>query len=244
MKDTLDPNPAFSTVQTPNADHARAEVVATIGLLRDNGARMTAYLLAGMAARDETEHEISTAGLQRCLMPVKIAVAALLGNDAVEDLDPKALEWMRNELKKDVECLKATKALSQYLTRFSENIDTGQPCALDEIFASLAIVRDQFITPFNAFIERLQDIMKKDRAARVAHIQESASRARHGVDLIGEIARTVRMVSINAQIEAARAGDNGRAFSIIAQEINALSDEISRVGTTVKDGLSDTLDFA
>jgi methyl-accepting chemotaxis protein len=51
----------------------------------------------------------------------------------------------------------------------------------------------------------------------------------------------VRMVSINAQIEAARAGDRGRAFSIIAQEINSLSDEISNVGRSVHDGLSDTL---
>lgn len=243
MKDIADHQDESSEGRKPNTDHARAEVVSTIGLLRDNGARMTAYMLAELASRNDEERAISVAGLQRCLEPVQIAISALLGSEHVEGLDRAALEWMRRELKKDSECLAAVKELSRHLTDFSGNIEAGEPCNIDDIFASLKIVKDRFIEPFNAFIERLQDKMKNDRQKRVEGIHESASRAKHGVELIGEIARTVRMVSINAQIEAARAGDHGRAFAIIAQEINASSDEITRVGTTVKDGLSDTLDF-
>jgi len=229
--------------QNPNSDLERATIITTIGLLRDSGARMTAYLFAGMMARNETEQDISHAGLQRCLAPVKLAIAALLGTGPVEGHDRKALEWMRKELHDDPTCLAGVKALCNYLERFSDNIEAGEPCEIDDIFASLEVVKTKFIGPFNGFIDHLETTIKADRGRRITSLHESATRATNGVERIGEIARTVRMVSINAQIEAARAGDHGKAFTIIAQEINALSDEISRVGTSVKEGLSDTLDF-
>lgn len=68
---------------------------------------------------------------------------------------------------------------------------------------------------------------------------------------VGEIARNINLLSLNASIEAARAGDAGRGFAVVANNIRSLSDEskkavsdaqtnedniaaaISQVGTTV-----------
>jgi hypothetical protein len=49
-------------------------------------------------------------------------------------------------------------------------------------------------------------------------------RIRGSIDEISEINLKARVLSINAQIEASRAGEAGRAFSIVAQEMVSLSD--------------------
>ena len=235
---------AAATPAANNSNHldlARADVVYAIGLIRDNGARLTAYLLARLAAKTDAENQICTEGLERCIAPIELAIDALLGKTHIDSLDTDALNWMRAELQSDPDCLASVQSLAKYMRVFLSQIEAGTNPDLDQIFASLEIVRSSFIGNFSAFVSRLQDSIHEDRSIRIAGIQDSASRAKRGVDRIGEIARTVRMVSINAQIEAARAGDRGRAFSIIAQEINALSDEISAVGQDVQDGLQDTL---
>jgi len=50
------------------------------------------------------------------------------------------------------------------------------------------------------------------------------SRIHGSISEISEINLKARVLSINAQIEASRAGDSGRAFSIVAQEMVSLSD--------------------
>jgi len=55
--------------------------------------------------------------------------------------------------------------------------------------------------------------------------------------LINSIANQSRMLSLNAQIEAARAGEHGRGFSIVAREMQKLSDETTNSIKNVREVL-------
>lgn len=75
-----------------------------------------------------------------------------------------------------------------------------------------------------------------DAGARGALERARAARLR-----IQSIARTVRLISINASVEAARAGDAGRSFAVIAREIGALSEQTAEVSIEMGHSMEEIL---
>jgi len=54
---------------------------------------------------------------------------------------------------------------------------------------------------------------------------------------IADIARQVNILAINAKIEAARAGDSGRGFGVVAEAINELSQKTARAAEDIAENI-------
>ena len=62
---------------------------------------------------------------------------------------------------------------------------------------------------------------------------ESVSKIQESVKLISSIAEETNMLSLNASIEAARAGDAGKGFGVVATEIQKLAEESNHSASTI-----------
>jgi len=63
---------------------------------------------------------------------------------------------------------------------------------------------------------------------RFSTVQKKSREMSNFIQLINDIADNVNLLSLNASIEAARAGTAGRGFAIVAEQISKLADETTR----------------
>jgi methyl-accepting chemotaxis protein len=74
----------------------------------------------------------------------------------------------------------------------------------------------------------------------VVRLSEQSQTIEDIINAVQDIADQSNLLAVNASIEAARAGDQGKGFSVVAQEIKSLSDQSKRATDQVKSILDDT----
>ncbi len=90
-----------------------------------------------------------------------------------------------------------------------------------KIVENLTLVNNDCVAAFDSIFEG------------IASVEGSANRISDASELISSIAGQTNLLSLNASIEAARAGDAGRGFSVVAEEIRKLSDESEQNVSTI-----------
>ena len=97
------------------------------------------------------------------------------------------------------------------------------------------------IAGMNAIRNQIQDTSK-----RIKRLGESSQEIGEIVELISDITEQTNVLALNAAIQAAAAGDAGRGFSVVAEEVQRLAERSAqatrRIGAIVKTIQSDTQD--
>lgn len=100
---------------------------------------------------------------------------------------------------------------------------------------------NQLVKATRELAERGNDGIARTGSA-MTDLRKSSRRIADIVGLIDEIAFQTNLLSLNAAVEAARAGDQGRGFAVVASEVRNLAQRSAEAAKEIKALITDSLD--
>ena len=155
-----------------------------------------------------------------------------------------------NEISKAVEDVaEGSTGMAASISKINENLlemsnETKDiNASVDEIKNQTVAVQDSSKT-MNDKIKSMQDSSRKMDdgisaiSKRIETVNKTVDKVSNIVSVIEEISGETNLLSLNASIEAARAGDAGKGFAVVAQEIRVLSDNTNTELENIKQIIS------
>ncbi len=145
-------------------------------------------------------------------------------------------------------CLQQMDTLSEQITavtKSAENISNTSAKTRDFVSSGLVVI-DELKAKANDTKEVTKNVIDK-----IEELNTSSASIEQIISVINSIASQTSLLSLNASIEAARAGDAGRGFSVVAEEIRKLAEQsmesvknIQKIVDTIRKQTQETVDVA
>ncbi|MEL6913835.1 MAG: methyl-accepting chemotaxis protein [Pseudomonadota bacterium] len=219
---------------------ARLKVLALVAEYRFQGGRIGFFAMLAAHGRtaDERAHYARAAAVARAR--AELAHGAMVGRGPVDGFEDEAVDWSRGHVAR-------SDGLAERVAAFHGTLDAALGLSEGDVPGAvidyLLDVTDRagalFGDRYTALLLRMEADLEEVNAARAASSVGAAHQAREAMARIDGISRSVRLISLNAAVEAARVGDAGRGFSVIAAEIKSLAEAIADASRAAGSSMGD-----
>lgn len=206
---------------------ARVRVHTTVADFRSQIGRVFFFAILVAHGRSEEERAYYRTLMGIAKSAVNGAFDALLTNGPKQGLEDSALAWARAKADAVPDLADNMRAFHKAVEEAIDRIDSDP----GGVITFLLDITDKADALFGGSFARLLkslegDILEAD-SSRLDAATQATEGAKAAVGRIDAISRSVRLISLNAAVEAARVGDTGRGFSVIAGEIKTLAEAIA-----------------